>query len=61
VPNVYLLMKRDGPTEELSADSYQREGDDWVFTLLSGEEVARIAIEDVLSISRAPRDISGPE
>jgi hypothetical protein len=30
-----------------------------VFTLLSGEEVARIAIEDILSISRGPRDISG--
>jgi hypothetical protein len=36
MPNVYLLTKGHGPPEELSADSYQREGDDGVFTLLPG-------------------------
>jgi hypothetical protein len=57
MPNVYLLTKSDGSLEELSADSYQREGDDWAFTLLSGKEVARIPIEDIVSISRGPRDL----
>jgi hypothetical protein len=61
MPNVYLLTKGHGPPEELSADSYQREGDDGVFTLLSGDEVARIPIEDILSISRGSQGISRPE
>ena len=27
VPNLYLLMKADGPSDEISADFYQREDD----------------------------------
>jgi hypothetical protein len=53
VPNTYHLTKSDGPLEEISADSYQREGEDWVFSLLSGEEVARIRMDDTVRISRS--------
>jgi hypothetical protein len=56
VPNLYLLMKRDGTSDEISADFYERDGDDWIFTL-SGDEVARIAIDDIVSVAKAPRDM----
>jgi hypothetical protein len=56
VPNLYLVGKTDGTPDEISADFYQREGDDWVFTL-GGAEVARIAIDDIVSIVKAPRDL----
>ena len=56
MPNLYLLTKTDGVPDEISADFYQREGDDWVFTLV-GEEVARIPIDAIVSIVKAPRDM----
>lgn len=57
VANLYLLMKADGLSDEISADFYQREGDDWVFTL-GGDEVARMPIETIVSIAKAPRDMT---
>jgi hypothetical protein len=52
MPNLYLLMKTDGSSDEVSADSYQRDGDDWLFTL-RGDVVVRIPVDDVTSIARA--------
>jgi len=52
MPNLYLLMRSDGSSDEISADSYQREGDEWLFTL-RGDVVARIPIDDIASIVRA--------
>jgi hypothetical protein len=52
MPNLYLLMKADGSSDEVSADSYEREGDDWLFTL-RGDVVARIPIDDIVSVVRA--------
>jgi hypothetical protein len=52
MPNLYLLMKADGSSDEVSADSYEREGDDWLFTL-GGDVVARIPIDDIVSVVRA--------
>jgi hypothetical protein len=57
VPNLYLLMKTDGPADEISADFYQREDDDWVF-MLGGAEVARMPIDSIVSIAKAPRDMT---
>ncbi len=57
MPNLYLLTKADGPADEISADFYQRDGDDWVF-LLAGSEVARMPIDTVVSIAKAPRDMT---
>jgi hypothetical protein len=60
VPNVYLLTKRDGSVERLSADSHRREGDALVFTLLSGEEVARMPVRDILIVKDNLDEDSGP-
>jgi hypothetical protein len=57
MPNLYLLMKLDGPSDEISADFYQRDGDDWVFWL-GEQEVARIPIDAIVSIAKAPRDMA---
>jgi hypothetical protein len=57
VPNLYLLMKADGPSDEISADFYQREDDDWVF-MLAGAVVARMPIDSIVSIAKAPRDMT---
>jgi hypothetical protein len=57
MPNLYLLMKLDGPADEISADFYQRDGDDWVFQL-GNEEVARVPIDTIVSIAKAPRDMT---
>ncbi len=60
MPNVYLLTKRDGSVARLAADSYRREGDVLVFTLLSGEEVARMPVRDILIVKDKPDEDSGP-
>ena len=39
MPNLYLIQKSDNTGDEVSADFYERQGDDWVF-LLGGSEVA---------------------
>lgn len=52
VPNQYLLSMADGSPNELSADGYERDGDDWVFHL-DGVEVARIPIDQIVSIAKA--------
>jgi hypothetical protein len=57
MPNLYLLMKMDGPADEISADFYQRDGDDWVFWR-GDAEVARIPIDSIVSIAKAPRDMT---
>jgi hypothetical protein len=56
VPNLYLLTKTAGAPDEISADFYERDGDDWIFTL-GGEEVARVPIDEIVSIVKAPRDM----
>jgi hypothetical protein len=48
----YLLMYADGARDEVEADFYEREGDDWVFTAARAE-VLRVSVERVLSISRS--------
>jgi hypothetical protein len=55
MPNLYLIQKTDSTPDEVSADFYERQGDDWVF-LLGGTEVARLEIESIVSIAKAPRD-----
>lgn len=57
MPNLYLVLKSDNTPDEVSADFYERQGDDWVF-LLRGSEVARLKIESIVSIAKAPRDFS---
>jgi len=57
MPNLYLIQKNDNTGDEVSADFYERQGDDWVF-LLGGSEVARLEIESIVSIAKAPRDLS---
>ena len=56
--NLYLLQRTDGGFDEIEADSYEREGDDWVFHL-AGAEVSRVAIDTIVSVTKAPRDMSG--
>ncbi len=53
----YLIQKSDNTGDEVSADFYERQGDDWVF-LLGGSEVARLQIESIISIAKAPRDFA---
>ena len=55
MPNLYLIQKTNNEPNEVSADFYERQGDDWVF-MLGGAEVARLAIESIVSIAKAPRD-----
>jgi hypothetical protein len=57
MPNLYLIQKSDNTGDEVSADFYERQGDDWVF-LLGGSEVARLQIESIVSIAKAPRDFA---
>jgi hypothetical protein len=57
MPNLYLIQKSDNTGDEVSADFYERQGDDWVF-LLGGSEVARLEIESIVSIAKAPRDLA---
>lgn len=55
MPNLYLIQKTDNNPDEVSADFYERQGDDWVF-MLGGAEVARLEIDSIVSIAKAPRD-----
>ena len=55
MPNLYLIEKTDNTPDEVSADFYERQGDDWVF-LLGGTEVARLEIDSIVSIAKAPCD-----
>ena len=55
MPNLYLIQKMDNTPDEVSADFYERQGDDWVF-LLGGTEVARLEIDSIVSIAKAPCD-----
>jgi hypothetical protein len=57
MPNLYLIQKSDKTGDEVSADFYERQGDDWVF-LLGGSEVARLKIDSIVSIAKAPRDFT---
>ena len=57
MPNLYLIQKSDNTGDEVSADFYERQGDDWVF-LLAGSEVARLQIGSIVSIAKAPRDLA---
>lgn len=55
--NLYLVTKLDG-SEEVTADFYERNGEEWTF-VRSGDEVYRIKIDEVLSIAKAPKDLVG--
>jgi hypothetical protein len=55
MPNLYLIQKTDNNPDEVSADFYERRGDDWVF-MLGGAEVARLEIDSIVSIAKAPRE-----
>ncbi|HUL85776.1 MAG TPA: hypothetical protein VLX89_09730 [Actinomycetota bacterium] len=50
--NDYLLQLASGTTSEILAESYERDGDEWVF-YIRGDEVARVQISDVTSITRS--------
>jgi hypothetical protein len=56
MPNSYLVTEPDG-TEEITADFYERQGEDWVF-FLGGREVYRVPIERVLSVGKTPLNLS---
>jgi hypothetical protein len=49
--NDYLLQLASGTSTDIQAESYERDGDDWVF-FDHGQEVARVKITDVTSITR---------
>ena len=51
MPNLYLLSTTGDSPDEIIADGYERDADDWVFHL-SGDEVARMPIDSVVSITR---------
>jgi hypothetical protein len=53
--NLYFVTRADG-AEEIAADFYERKGEEWAF-VLSGTEVYRIKIDDVVSVAKAPRDL----
>jgi hypothetical protein len=55
MPNLYLIQKTDNNPDEVSADFYERQGDDCVF-MLGGAEVARLEIDSIVSIAKAPRE-----
>ena len=57
VPNLYLLQRTHGGFDEIEADSYERVDDDWVFHL-NGDDVARVAIDSIVSIAKAPREFA---
>jgi hypothetical protein len=50
--NDYLLQLASGSSTEILAESYERDGDDWIF-FDHGQEVARVKIADVTSITRS--------
>ena len=52
--NSYLITKMDGTSDEILADHYEREGDEWVF-LVGSQEVLRIPIDAIASITKAGR------
>lgn len=52
--NSYLITKMDGTSDEILADHYEREGDEWVF-LIGTKEVLRMAIDEIASITKAGR------
>ena len=52
--NSYLITKMDGTSNEILADHYEREGDEWVF-MIGSREVLRIPIEHIASITKAGR------
>lgn len=52
--NSYPITKMDGTSDDVMADHYEREGDEWVF-LIGSIEVLRIAIDAIASITKAGR------
>jgi hypothetical protein len=50
--NDYLLQLVSGGSSEIQAESYERDGAEWVF-YNQGEEVARVQISDITSITRS--------
>ena len=50
--NFYLLSTTDDSPEEITADGYERDGDDWIF-YLAGVEVVRMPMSSVVSIARS--------
>jgi hypothetical protein len=44
----------DGSSAEILADHYEREGDDWVF-MIGDREALRLAIDNIVSITKAGR------
>jgi hypothetical protein len=52
--NSYLITKADGTSDEILADHYEREGDEWVF-MIGSKEVLRLAIDEIASITKAGR------
>ena len=51
MPNLYLLSTTGDSPDEVIADGYERDGEDWVFHLAGGE-VARIPMNAIVSITR---------
>ena len=49
--NSYLVNFASGTSVEIDADSYEREGNDWVFTA-AGREVLRAGVEEVAAITK---------
>jgi hypothetical protein len=49
--NIYSIARSTGATAEVEAAYLEREGDDWVF-YVGQEEVFRVAVEDIVGITR---------
>ena len=54
--NFYLVTRVEG-TEEVTADFYERQEQDWVF-VRGGGEVYRVEMGDVVSITKTPKDLA---
>lgn len=51
--NAYEVSFHEGPSEEIEADFFERDGDDWVF-YLGGAEVKRVPMANVESVTKIP-------
>lgn len=50
--NSYLLLYATGSTDEVEAEFYESDEDDWVF-MAGGSEMLRVPVTEVVSISKA--------
>ena len=55
--NVYDVTYVSGGGDEIDADFFEREADDWVF-FAGGSEVFRIPVEEVVGVTKSSSRVS---